>query len=75
MVLLKSRRFWLAVVDAVVSLVLLAVGIQWPQYAEAARKLIDVLLPLVILLITALTIDDTLRALFEFKLRERGRMK
>ncbi len=66
--LYRSRRFWLGVLDLVVSFVLLLFGVQWPQYLDLAKTIVGYLQPLVVVLIIALTIDDTLRAWFAHRL-------
>ncbi len=75
--LLQSRRFWLGILDIVISAVLLVVGIQYPAALDLVKSLIGYLQPLIIVLIIALTVDDTLHAWFtyQYQLRQLDKAK
>lgn len=63
----QSRKLWLFVADFVFGLLTLVVAIQWPQYADLAKTIFGYLQPLVVALIIAVTVDDTLKAYFAVK--------
>lgn len=64
-----SRKFWLGTLDLVVSLILLIVGIQIPQYLVIVQTIIWAIQPLIVSLIVAWTIDDTFRAVAYLRAR------
>jgi hypothetical protein len=53
----KSRQFWTAIVDAVVSLILFFVGQYYPASLEAVKFVIAALQPVVAILIIAFTVE------------------
>lgn len=67
--LLNSRRFWLLILDCVISIALMAVGVGWPAYLETAKLIVQLLQPVFIALIAALTVDDTVQAILQAKAR------
>lgn len=69
--IMKSRRFWLLVLDAVISIGLMAIGTQFPAYLESTKAVIGVLQPVVIALIAAWTVDDTAQAIMAHQARMR----
>lgn len=68
--ILHSRAFWTAVLDAVISLVVLAIGLQWPAYLDLSRQIIVTIQPVLAMLIAAFTIDDTTKVWAAIKERE-----
>ncbi len=69
MSLIKPRTFWLGLTDIAVSLILLVIGTQYPQYLDLTNTLIGVLQPVVVALIISLTGADLLVAWYSFKLQ------
>lgn len=59
--ILKSRAFWTAIVDAIISIGLVIIGIQWPAYKDLATQIIGFIQPVILLLIAAFTVDDTVK--------------
>lgn len=58
----SSRKFWLGVLDVVVSFILLFVSVQFPVYRGVAQTLIVAIQPFIVAIIIANTTDDTIRA-------------
>lgn len=56
--LLQSRRFWTAVVGAVATLLIYFVGKYFASGLEDVQMVLNVLLPIVLVLIAAYTVDD-----------------
>ena len=56
--ILKSKAFWTAITDAVISLILLVIGLKWPEYKELALTVIGYIQPVILILIAAFTVDD-----------------
>jgi hypothetical protein len=56
--LLKSRKFWLLILDTVVSLGLFFVGKYAPGSMEDVKLIIVALQPLFILVIASITVED-----------------
>jgi len=59
---LQSRRFWAALIDAIVSLILLIVGHYLPTEAEFIKAIVLSLQPVFIALIAAYTVEDSIIA-------------
>lgn len=57
--LLESRRFWVAILDTVISLVTLVVSTYFGQQKEFTLAVIGILQPVFIILINGLTTSDT----------------
>jgi len=60
--ILKSRAFWTAVLDALISLVLVVIGLRWPEYKDLAITVITIIQPVALMLIAAFTVDDAKKA-------------
>lgn len=56
--LIKSRRFWTAVIDMVVSIALFAVGKYSPSDLDMTKFLIAAIQPVVLVIIAAYTVED-----------------
>lgn len=56
--LLKSRRFWTAVVGAIATLTIYFVGRYAAAGLEDVQMVLNVLLPIILVLIGAYTVDD-----------------
>lgn len=56
--ILTSRRFWTAISDAVISLVLYFISTFYPAQVETIKFVIGALQPVVAILILAFTADD-----------------
>jgi hypothetical protein len=56
--ILKSRRFWTAVVTAIVSTVLYLIGQYDPEQLPLTKTLLEIWLPLGLTLIAAFTAED-----------------
>jgi len=56
--LFASRKFWLLVLDAVVSLVLFVVGRFLPDFQDIAKELIAILQPLFVAVIVGIFVED-----------------
>jgi hypothetical protein len=56
--LLKSAKFWTAVIDAAITICLVIVGQQWPGSLEATNRAILAIQPILIALILAYTAED-----------------
>ena len=56
--LFKSRKFWLLVLDVLISLVLFVVGHFAPDFEEMAKELIAILQPLVVAVIVGIFVED-----------------
>ena len=61
--LLKSRKFWLLVLDSVVSLVLFIVAHVAPDFEEAAKQLIAILQPVFVAVIVGIFVEDAAQKL------------
>ncbi|MDD5517835.1 MAG: hypothetical protein PHV98_00605 [Candidatus Omnitrophica bacterium] len=57
-VLLQSRKFWLLVMDTVISLALLVVGLYNPTLTETVNKFIVILQPVFVAVITGIFVED-----------------
>jgi hypothetical protein len=71
----QSRKLWLFVADFVFGLATLLISIQAPQYADVAKMIFGYLQPLIVALIVAITVDDTIKAYFAYKAAYAGKMK
>ena len=56
--ILKSRRFWTAVMDMVISLVLYFVSTFYPSQADMIKFVIGAIQPVAVILIAAFTAED-----------------
>ena len=59
--ILKSRALWTAIVDAVFTIALIVVGVQWPASVEFVKALIVPLQLVAAALIAAFTVEDTVK--------------
>lgn len=60
--LLKSRKFWLLILDTVVSIVLFVAGAYFPQAQETVKFMIVTMQPIFIFLIMAIAWEDAANA-------------
>ena len=60
--ILKSRSFWTAVVDAIVAIIFLIIGQQFPQYEELALQIWAALQPVVAIFILYFTAQDAIQS-------------
>ena len=56
--LFKSRKFWLLILDGVVSLALLVIGSFAPNFEELAHQLIAILQPIFVAVIVGIFVED-----------------
>jgi len=56
--LFKSRKFWLLVLDGLVSLVLLVIAEFAPNFQEMANQLIAILQPIIVAVIVGIFVED-----------------
>jgi len=56
--LFGSRKFWLLVLDGVVSLILLVIAEVAPNFQEMANQLIAILQPVVVAVIVGIFVED-----------------
>ena len=56
--LFKSRKFWLLVLDGIVSLVLLVIAQFAPNFEEMALQLIAILQPIFVAVIVGIFVED-----------------
>jgi len=56
--LFKSRKFWLLVLDGVVSLALFVVGHFAPDFQDIAKELIAILQPIFVAVIVGIFVED-----------------
>lgn len=56
--LFKSRKFWLLILDTVVSIVVYVVSNFFPDAQEHAKFLIGALQPIFVMLILAIAVED-----------------
>jgi len=56
--LFESRKFWLLVLDGVVSLILLVIAEFAPNFQEMANQLIAILQPVVVAVIVGIFVED-----------------
>lgn len=56
--LLQSRKFWLLVLDTVVSLAIYLISSFWPEAKEVAITIIGILQPVVIAVIVGIFVED-----------------
>ena len=56
--LFKSRKFWLLVLDGIISLALLVIAEFAPGFKEMANQLIAILQPIVIAVIVGIFVED-----------------
>ena len=56
--LFESRKFWLLVLDGVVSLILLVIAEVAPNFQEMANQLIAILQPVVVAVIVGIFVED-----------------
>lgn len=56
--LLKSRKFWLLILDTAIALILFGVGIFAPEQQDNAEKLIAMLQPVFMMIIGAIAYED-----------------
>jgi branched-subunit amino acid permease len=69
--LLKSRRFWTAVLDAVVSLVSVVVSLQFsPEVQKLVLTIVATLQPVFMIVIAAFTVDDIVERLAQARVEE-----
>ena len=63
----KSRALWTAIIDALFSIALIIVGIQFPASLETVKALIVPLQLVAAALIAAFTVDDTVKLIAAVK--------
>ena len=56
--LFASRKFWLLVLDGIISLILLGVAELAPNFKEMANQLIAILQPVVVAVIVGIFVED-----------------
>jgi hypothetical protein len=56
--LFRSRKFWLAVLDVVISTIILVVGTYFQAQEDFIVKIIAIYQPLFVIIITAIAIED-----------------
>ena len=56
--LFKSRKFWLLVLDGVISLALLVIAEFAPNFQEMANQLIAILQPIFVAVIVGIFVED-----------------
>ena len=56
--LFKSRKFWLLVMDGVISLALLVIAKFAPNFQEMANQLIAILQPIFVAVIVGIFVED-----------------
>ena len=56
--LFGSRKFWLLVLDGVVSLILLVIAELAPNFQEMANQLIAILQPVIVAVIVGIFVED-----------------
>ena len=57
-ILIKSKAFWTGLVDALVGIVFLVVGSQWPEYSALVKQIWVLLQPVVLAIIAAFATED-----------------
>jgi hypothetical protein len=71
--LLQSRRFWLTILDTVISLITLIAGAYFPENKELTIAIVAILQPVFIALIIALTVDDAQQVRMQTALKLAGK--
>jgi len=61
--LFKSRKFWLLVLDGVISLALLVIAEFAPNFQEMANQLIAILQPIFVAVIVGIFVEDAAQKL------------
>jgi hypothetical protein len=58
MLLFKSRKFWLLILDTVISIVMYVVGNFFPEAQDHTKFFIGALQPIFVMLILAIAVED-----------------